>query len=251
MRVVLADIDGEALNGAAAQVAGHARAGMRDVLAMHTDVSRKDHVEALRDAVYRRFGAVHVLMNNAGTGGGGGPFDRYDDWQRVLAVNLWGVVHGLHAFTDAMLAQATPGAIVVTGSKQGLTNPPGDTAYNVSKAALRTLTEGLAHRLRTLDGCQISAHLLVPGYTFTGLTGRLLDEKPAAAWWPDQVADTLIAALHAGRFYILCADNSVDVATDHKRLRWTTDDILQDRPALSRWHPDYAAAFADFMARKE
>src|SRR4029077_11784868 len=90
-----------------------------------------------------------VLMNNAGTSPGGGPFDDYERWQRVLAVNLWGVINGVHAFTQAMIDQKTPGAIVNTGSKQGITCPPGDTAYNITKAGVKVLTEGLAHNTLT------------------------------------------------------------------------------------------------------
>jgi NAD(P)-dependent dehydrogenase (short-subunit alcohol dehydrogenase family) len=86
----------------------------------------------------------------------------YDRWQRVLGVNLWGVINGVHAFTQAMIDQKTPSAIVNTGSKQGITCPPGDTAYNITKAGVKVLTEGLAHSLRNIEGCQVTAHLLVP-----------------------------------------------------------------------------------------
>ena len=126
-------------------------------------------------------------MNNAGTSPGGGPFDHYERWQRVLGVNLWGVINGVHAFAQAMIDQKTPGAIVNTGSKQGITCPPGDTAYNVTKAGVKVLTEALAHSLRNIEGCRVTAHLLVPGSTFTGMTARGRTEKPPGAWTPDQV----------------------------------------------------------------
>src|SRR6202012_5682963 len=156
---------------------------------------------------YDAFGEVHILMNNAGVGRGGGAFDHYDGWQRVLGGNLWGVLHGLQAFTQAMIDQKTPGAIVNTGSKQGITNPPGDAAYNVSKAGVKTLTEHLAHQLRNIEGCEITAHLLVPGFTFTGITQGRIAEKPPAAWTPEQVADEMLAAIGRGEFYILCPAN--------------------------------------------
>ena len=107
-------------------------------------------------------------MNNAGRGGGGGPFENYAGWQAVLGTNLWGVINGVQTFAPAMIAQGTPAAIVNTGSKQGITCPPGDTAYNVSKAGVKVLTEGLQHALRNTAGCKVNAHLLVPGWTHTG-----------------------------------------------------------------------------------
>ena len=95
---------------------------------------------------FQSFGEVAVLMNNAGIGDGGGPTENYERWQSVLSVNLWGVIHGVQAFAEAMASQGTPASIVNTGSKQGITCPPGDTAYNVSKAG-EVLTEDLAHYL--------------------------------------------------------------------------------------------------------
>ena len=149
-----------------------------------TDVSKLDEVQRLRDRVYETFGEVAVLMNNAGTSPGGGPWDHYERWQRVLNVNLWGVINGVQSFTQAMIDQHSPGAIVNTGSKQGITCPPGDTAYNISKAGVKVLTEGLAHALRNVEGCRITAHLLVPGLTFTGMTRRGRTTKPPGSWVP-------------------------------------------------------------------
>ena len=88
-------------------------------------MSRLESVQALKDRVYATWGEVAVLMNNAGTAPGGGPYDHVDRWRKVLDVNLWGVIHGVQTFAPAMLAQKTPGAIVNTGSKQGITCPPG------------------------------------------------------------------------------------------------------------------------------
>jgi NAD(P)-dependent dehydrogenase (short-subunit alcohol dehydrogenase family) len=126
-------------------------------------------------------------MNNAGVSAGGGPFDDYEGWQRVLSVNLWGVINGVHTFAQAMIDQGTPAAIVNTCSKQGITCPPGNTAYNVTKAGVKVLSEGLAHALRNIEGCQVTAHLLVPGSTFTGMTARARTEKPSGSWMPEQV----------------------------------------------------------------
>src|SRR5688572_20153267 len=204
MKIVLADLKGAALDQAADAVAAVAKGGKADVRAVPTDVSVMEDVQRLKQIAYQSFGEVAVLMNNAGIGDGGGPFENYERWQRVLAVNLWGVINGTHAFAQAMAAQGTPAAIVNTGSKQGITCPPGDTAYNVSKAGVKVLTEGLAHSLRNEEGARITAHLLIPGSTFTAMTSRGRSEKPAGAWTPDQVVDMLISGMGAGDFYILC-----------------------------------------------
>jgi hypothetical protein len=111
---------------------------------------------------------------------------------------------------------------------------------------VKVYTQGLAHDLRTRDGCCVSAHLLVPGYTFTGMTARGGD-KPPAAWTADQVVDFMLEHLAAGDFYILCPDNEITRAIDERRIQWAADDIIQNRPPLSRWHPDWADAFAAFM----
>ena len=150
-----------------------------------------------------------------------------------------------------MIDQGTPCAIINTGSKQGITNPPGDAAYNVSKAGIKSLTESLAHQLRLIDGCRVTAHLLIPGFTYTGLTKRFAQEKPSGAWLPEQVADYLLAAMDRGDFYVLCPDNDVTPEIDHRRIEWAAGDMTENRPALSRWHPDYEGVFADFMSKKE
>jgi NAD(P)-dependent dehydrogenase (short-subunit alcohol dehydrogenase family) len=247
LKVCLADLSAEALDRAVAEVAAAAPAGRAAVLAAPTDVSRLDSVQALKDKVYATFGEVAVLMNNAGTAPGGGPWDHIDRWKRVLDVNLWGVIHGVQTFSPAMLAQKTAGAIVNTGSKQGITCPPGDTAYNVSKAGVKVLTEALAHSLRNEEGARITAHLLIPGSTFTGMTARGRTEKPAGAWTPDQVVDMLVEGMGKGDFYILCPDNEVTRETDNRRILWAALDIIDNRPALSRWHPDYRDAFNQYM----
>ena len=242
MKVCIADVDATALEAAQRSLGANA-------IAVQTDVSDLAQVERLRDAAFDAFGEVAVLMNNAGTGGGGGAWSGYAGWQRVLGVNLWGVINGVQAFTQRMIDQGTPCAIVNTGSKQGITNPPGDTAYNVSKAGVKTLTESLAQQLRATQNCKVTAHLLVPGFTFTGLTKRRMTEKPPAAWHPEQVVDELLTRMARGDFYIICPDNDVTTATDNARIQWNVDDIIENRPALSRWHPDYEARFAAYMAQ--
>jgi NAD(P)-dependent dehydrogenase (short-subunit alcohol dehydrogenase family) len=245
LKVCLADLSPDALEHAAETVA--AVSGRDAVLTVPTDVSQLDSVQALRDAAYARFGEVNVLMNNAGTAPGGGPYEHIDRWRKVLEVNLWGVINGVQTFTPSMLAQRNDCAIVNTGSKQGITCPPGDTAYNVSKAGVKVITEALAHSLRNEEGARISAHLLVPGSTFTAMTSRGRTEKPAGAWTPDQVVDMLIEGMNRRDFYIICPDNEVTRAVDNKRMLWAAQDITENRPALSRWHPDHKAAFDAFL----
>ena len=247
LNVCIADFDDEVLSDAEVALTKAAPRGAEAILALRTDVSQLDSVQELHDAVRERFGEVALLMNNAGTGGGGGPWENLEGWLRVIGVNLMGVIHGLQVFTQSMIDQGTPCAIVNTGSKQGITNPPGDAAYNATKAAIKSLTEGLAHQLRGIEGCQVTAHLLVPGFTYTGMIKRFLKEKPPAAWLPDQVAEYLLEALGRGDFYVLCPDNDVTPEVDHRRIEWAAGDLTQNRPALSRWHPDFEEAFAAFM----
>jgi len=244
MTLVMVDLGGEALERAAAEVAELAAS---DVLAAATDVSQPAQLQRLRAEVEERFGSVSLLMNNAGVGNNPGlPWENAAAWQKLLDVNLWGVVHGVQTFLPGMLATGKPGLVVNTGSKQGITSPPGNYAYNLSKAALRNYTESLAHALREACGARISVHLLIPGFTHTGMTGVL--EKPASAWAPEQVVEFLLERVSAGDFYVLCPDNAVDRQTDERRMRWAMDDIIHNRPALSRWHPDFEAEFARFMA---
>jgi hypothetical protein len=165
----------------------------------------------------------------------------------VLGVNLWGVIHGTQIFVPDMIKRARPGLVINTGSKQGITTPPGDPAYNVAKAGLKAFTEALQHELRNTADCRISAHLLIPGFVFTELTRHGRAEKPVAAWTPEQTVDFMFERLDAGDFYILCPDNDVPRSLDERRILWAAGDIVENRPALSRWHPDYAKAFEAFI----
>jgi len=246
LNVVLADLGGDRLDAAETAVAEAAPSGGAAVRAVPTDVSRMADLRALKDAAYDAFGDVALLMNNAAVSPVGKPWEAYDDWQRLLGVNLWGVINGVQAFAPAMIAAGEPAAIVNTGSKQGITTPPGNAAYNVSKAGVKAFTEATAHELRQVAGGLVTAHLLIPGFTHTGLTRAI--EKPPGAWTADQVAAFMLDGMARGDFYILCPDNDVDRATDEKRMLWAMGDIVENRPALSRWHPDYTEAFARFMA---
>jgi NAD(P)-dependent dehydrogenase (short-subunit alcohol dehydrogenase family) len=247
MKVAVADIGGDRLKDAEAKLSQVAPGGAAAVMTVAVDVSRLDDVTKLEGAVRMRFGGTDVLMNNAGIGPSSEMFGPRDNWQRILGVNLWGIINGTQVFGPRMVERGRPGLIINTGSKQGITTPPGNPAYNVSKAGVKAFTEALQHELRNTPGCQVSAHLLIPGFVFTGLTANGRTEKPAAAWTAEQTVDFMIERITAGDFYILCPDNDVPRQLDERRILWAAGDIVENRPPLSRWHEDHADSFAAFV----
>eukprot|EP00978_Attheya_sp_CCMP212_P049217 scaffold633361_cov55-Attheya_sp.AAC.1 len=284
MNVWMADIDGDELELAKQLVAsGAADNKIQKIEAVVVDVSKLEEMEALAKKVFADGGQCHFLMNNAGIGAGGGAVETpMDTVHRVMGVNTYGPIHGCLAFVPHMKASGEKvGLVVNTGSKQGITMPPGNVTYNMSKAALKCYTEGLEHEFGVArrsadssdsDATQLYAALLVPGWVNTsillkaqrekalvmeGNKGDTFDpsnvffheDKPASgAWMPSQVVDFLFQELSQGRFYIICPDNDVSRETDKLRMTWTMQDITQDRPPLSRWHPDYKQPFADYAA---
>jgi len=245
MKVCIADVDRERLADAATKLSSVTSA--TNVMTSVVDVSSAESVRELERAVSAQFGGTDLLMNNAGIQPGSTLFGDPDNWQRIIAVNMWGIINGSRIFAPNMIARGKTGLIINTGSKQGITTPPGDPAYNVSKAGVKAFTEALQHELRNTKDCRISAHLLIPGFVFTGLTAKGRTEKPAGAWTPEQTVDFMLARLEAGDFYILCPDNDVPRALDEKRIQWAAGDIVANRPPLSRWHPDYKDAFEAFV----
>lgn len=245
MKVCIADVDQVRLTEAATKLSSVTSA--THVMTFAVDVSRAENVAELERAVRERFGGTDILMNNAGIQPGSTLFSEPDNWQRVIGVNVWGIINGSRIFAPNMIARGKAGLIINTGSKQGITTPPGDPAYNVSKAGVKAFTEALQHELRNMKDCKISAHLLIPGFVFTGLTAKGRTEKPAGAWTPEQTVDFMLTRLEAGDFYILCPDNDVPRALDEKRMLWAAGDIVENRPPLSRWHPDHVDAFARFV----
>lgn len=242
MRVVLADLPGNALDRARARIEETGAS----VRAVPTDVGDPAAMDGLREAAFRD-GSPGIVMLNAGIEAGGRFFSDSQTWRRILDTNLWGVINGLQAFAHGMIESGEPGAIVVTGSKQGITTPPGNTPYNVSKAGVKVATEALAHELRQADA-PVSAHLLIPGFVYTGLTrARGVAEKPDGAWTSEETVEVLLKGLARGDFYILCPDGETTPDQDRRRIAWALGDIVENRPALSRWHPDYADAFRRHM----
>ncbi len=249
LRVCIADLGEERLQEAADAVAAEHPDGLAGVMSQEVDVSRVEDLRALQAAVAERFGGTDVLMNNAGVQPGSDVLGPRENWERVIAVNLWGVVNGTQVFAPQMIERGRPGLIINTGSKQGITTPPGDPAYNVAKAGVKAFTEALQHDLRNRENCLVEARLLIPGFVFTPLTRPGETEKPAGAWTPEQTVDFMLERLEAGDFYILCPDEDVSRELDERRILWAAGDIVENRPPLSRWHPDYAEAFKKFATR--
>lgn len=239
MKVCLADVTDGELALAHEEVAAAARGGADDVMSMDVDVALSEDLRELASTVRDAWDDVALIMNNAVVRDTGSTWGDHEAWRRSLEVNFWGVLNGVAAFVPDMIAAGTPAMVVNTGSKQGITNPPGKPPYNVGKAALKAYTECLQHELRNTEGCAVTAHLLVPGMTTTAGC-----EHRPGAWWPSQVIEFMVPALERGDFYIICPDDEVTPEMDAKRMRWATGDIIENRPALSRWHPDYKEAFA-------
>lgn len=243
LNVVLVDLGSDRLDAAVRTII-HDGAPASHIRAIEADVS---DAEAMTDLA-RTVRDVDVLMNNAAIGPGSSVLDPAN-WQKVLGANLWGVVYGTQAFVPHMVARGRPGLVINTGSKQGITTPPGDPAYNVSKSAVKVFTEALQHELRNGVNPAVTAHLLIPGFVWTGMTARGQTEKPAEAWTAEQTVDFMIESVTRGDFYILCPDNDVPRALDEKRMAWAIGDVIENRPPLSRWHADYAEAFRMFLTK--
>ncbi|KAF9869326.1 short-chain dehydrogenase/reductase [Colletotrichum karsti] len=241
MKVIIVDRDAQLLDAAKSDLKG-------DVTTFELDVSiLRDwgKLKAEIDAVFG--GRIDLLVLNAGVGGKSG-WEDVSSFHRILDTNLFGVINGISTLLPLVgNGQSSQSAVVITGSKQGITNPPGNPAYNASKAAVKTLAEHLSHDLKDTA---TSVHLLVPGWTFTGLAGaNHFKEKPAAAWTPEQVAEYLGQKMETGQFYIICPDNEVTEDMDRKRILWSAGDIVNGRPPLSRWREDYKDEATAWMAK--
>ncbi|KAF9221538.1 NAD(P)-binding protein [Gyrodon lividus] len=245
LKIALADIMEDVLVATGKEIA--AIAGDANVLVITTDVSKIEDVQRLRDRVYEAWGEVAVLLNNAAVGPDSKSWELLDNWRTTFDVNLFGVVNVQHTFVPSMLHQENQAMVINTGSKQGITNPPGNPAYNATKAAVKSLTEGLAHELRERPSCNVTAHLFIPGWTFTGLTARSGGVKPAGAWTAEETVLYMLDRVRLGEFYILCPDNEARRAIDQLRIMWAAADVAEARPALSRWHRDWKSLFEEYI----
>ncbi|MCJ1371913.1 hypothetical protein MMC20_003133 [Loxospora ochrophaea] len=224
-------------------------ASSADTEAYPLDVSQLSQWQDLKGKVEAKFGGVDFLMLNAGIGLKSG-WEDVEYFQKIMSTNLFGVINGLSTFLPTLQSRSpNPTSIVITGSKQGITNPPGNPAYNASKAALKSLAEHLSYDLRSTA---TSVHLLVPGWTYTGITGgRAGGEKPAGAWAPEQVARFLEGKMGEGVFYVLCPDNDVSVSQDRRRMLWGVGDIVEERPPLSRWREEWKGRAEEWMEKQD
>lgn len=246
LKIAIADVTVDKLNAVGKEVA--ALIGENNVLIVPTDVSKLEEVMKLRDTVYEHWGEVAVLMNNAGIGARGTSWDGMENWKKIFDVNLFGVVNVQQTFVPSMLHQENQAMIITTGSKQGITNPPGNAAYNASKAAVKSLTEGLAHELREIPHSNVTAHLFVPGWTFTGLSASAPNAvKPPGAWTAEETVLYMLDKVRGGAFYVIVPDNETKREVDELRIMWAAGDIVEGRPALSRWHKDYKALFEEYV----
>lgn len=242
MKVVLADIEEPAL----LQTEKELQSTGAKVLAVRTDVSKASDVEALAQKTLDTFGATHLLFNNAGIGAGSTIWEStLADWEWIIGVNLWGVIHGLRTFVPIMLAQDTECHIVNTASIAGLTT--GLSLYHVTKHAVVALSEQLYHSLARLNA-KVKASVLCPGFVKTRImdyernrpvelqnetTRPLTPEEEAlvqymlqaiqAGMSPQQVADYVFQAIREERFYIFTHPEYI--AAVQKRM----DDIIQAR----------------------
>jgi NAD(P)-dependent dehydrogenase (short-subunit alcohol dehydrogenase family) len=167
-----------------------------------------------------------------------------------MHTNLFGVINGLNTLLPLVKSSSAPSSIVITGSKQGITNPPGNPAYNASKAAVKTLAEHLSYDLSASHPA-ISVAFLVPGWTWTQLAGASGDrEKPAAAWTPEQVVDYLEAKMAERKFWVLCPDNDVTEDMDRRRMLWSANDAVLGRLPLSRWRGEYKEEFKEWTEKE-
>jgi NAD(P)-dependent dehydrogenase (short-subunit alcohol dehydrogenase family) len=246
MKVVLADVEVDALARAEAELRGRGAS----VLAIRTDVRQASAVEELAEKTLAAFGGVHVVCNNAGVFLTKSTWEHtLADWEWVLGVNLWGVIHGVCTFVPIMLRQGTEGHIVNTASEAGLTSGPFDGSYCVSKHGVVTLSESLAMELARI-GAPIKVSVLCPGLVRTSIASAERNRPPTLAnpkgeetvraeaqgLWealqkavedegipPAQVADHVVAAIQANTFYIL-----TDPGTK-ERVRVRMEGILEGR----------------------
>jgi NAD(P)-dependent dehydrogenase (short-subunit alcohol dehydrogenase family) len=229
MRVVLADVDADGLAAAAADLPGAPEDGVEQV---RCDVSDPDAVEALADRAYERFGSVELLCNNAGVGGGGhvAELDR-KDWEWVLGVNLWGVIHGVTSFLPRMLESGRPGHVVNTASMAGFFATAGMAPYAVSKFGVVALSESMRAELA---GSRVGVSVLCPGWVSTRIhesdrsrPDELRVDRPApdpersseiravieGGLDPASVADLVFAAVRSGRFWVFTHPDMVRATT--------------------------------------
>ncbi|KAK6083614.1 short-chain dehydrogenase/reductase [Seiridium cupressi] len=257
MKVLIADRDTASLSAIPSAIP------QNTPLTTQMDVSNPSDWSSLKSKIQSELGGkVSLLALNAGMGAKTSFEDtvELDKFHAVIQTNFFGVVNGIAALLPLVKESASkedPAAVVITGSKQGITNPPGNPAYNASKAAVKSIAEQLSYSLKDSP---IGVHLLVPGWTWTGLAGGVAgglrdndkgkeSKKPDAAWWPEQAVEYLEKKMDEGQFWVLCPDNEVTEEMDQKRILWSASDAVQGRKPLSRWREEYKGEAAEFMKK--
>jgi NAD(P)-dependent dehydrogenase (short-subunit alcohol dehydrogenase family) len=219
MRLIVADVDRRRLK--------ELMPGLPGALSVEADVSRFADVESLARKAYARFGAVHLLCNNAGIAEYGAVWEvPLPRWRRILGANLWGAIHGCLAFVPRMIAQGAAGHIVNTASMAGLVTPPLSGAYSVTKHAVVALSEALVQDL-ALRRAPIGVSVLCPGWVATGLLQSASDPAlrslAAHGISPEAVAERTVRAVRSGEFYVLTHPELAPA------VRRRADDILAGR----------------------
>ncbi|KIW37649.1 uncharacterized protein PV06_10289 [Exophiala oligosperma] len=267
MHLALIDNNGSALQKASQvlQTTSSTSKGSETLqtLTYEMDVSDSSAWSKVKSDLSQKFTAIDLLMLNAGMSiRTTQPWSDADYFHKTFGVNFFGIVHGLTTFLPMVQKASGPSAVVLTGSKQGITNPPSNPAYNATKSAVKTVAEQLAYDLRTESSSiynpRVSVHLLVPGWTFTGLSGNqgpvpdeeALSKKPRGAWLASQVCEYGVKKMAEGKFYIICPDTDVDEALDQARMTWGAGDVVEGRSPLSRWDDKYKNEAADWIAKE-
>ena len=177
-------------------------------------------------------------------------FGPTENWERIIGVNLWGVINGSQVFVPGMIERARPGLIINTGSKQGITTPPGDPAYNVSKAGVKAFTEALQHELRNRRGLPDQRPPADPGLRLHAADARRARRKSRPAPGRRSRPSTSCWSASTPAISTSCARTTTSPATlDERRILWAAGDIVENRPPLSRWHPEFAEAFKEFATK--
>ena len=255
MHLALVDINTSNLDKAKAVLHSSKANEKTETYAM--DVSQLAQWEKLKSDVESTFGGVDLLILNAGAAPpakDGNQWADVESFQKTFAINIFGMLNGIATFLPVVQKNKDASAIIMTGSKQGITNPPGRPAYNASKSAVKTLAEHLSHDLRSSNP-NVSVHLLIPGWAYTGLSGNsgpVPDDearktKPQGAWLPSQVAEYGYKKMNEGKFYIFCPDNDVTEELDQARMTWGAGDWIDGRSALSRWDPKWKDRSAEWI----
>ncbi|GFZ51208.1 hypothetical protein JCM24511_08966 [Saitozyma sp. JCM 24511] len=260
MNVVLVDWKAEQLKSGVETV--KAVDGVGKVLGFDMDLSVIDNVESLRDQVLKEFPEVHVVMSNHAIINWAKSFsttfslrELQAQWAEIMGINFNSVIMVAQAFAPSMSQQKSDSVIITSGSKLGVDNRPGKPGYNSSKAAMKHYTEQreFAHELRNTPGCRCTAHHFIPGWTWSGLTSASNPGKiNPLMWTARQTVEYMVDKIFVKRsFYAVCPDNECSEARDRAEEAWTANDIIEKRPALSRWHPDYADKFKAYLKAEE